>query len=132
VRRLLENKPHSEMGYRAYLGILRLEKTYSRARLEAASQRSVQTADLFLSELQIHSQAFGRPAVPAFNVAQSEPGTKTFAGPERPGAEGLPRQAIGFASTNYRVVPELAVPRADGSGGRFVLRLSRTENVYNT
>ncbi len=30
------------MGYRACLGILRLEKVYSRARLEAASQRAVQ------------------------------------------------------------------------------------------
>ena len=42
VRRVLESKPHPEMGYRACLGILRLEKTYSRARLEAASQRAVQ------------------------------------------------------------------------------------------
>ena len=30
------------MGYRACLGILQLEKTYSRSRLEAASQRAVQ------------------------------------------------------------------------------------------
>ena len=42
VRTILERKPHPEMGYRACLGILRLEKIYSRARLEAASQRAVQ------------------------------------------------------------------------------------------
>jgi len=42
VRTILERKPHPEMGYRACLGILRLEKMYSRARLEAASQRAVQ------------------------------------------------------------------------------------------
>jgi transposase len=41
VRTILERKPHPEMGYRACLGILRLEKTYSKARLEAASARAV-------------------------------------------------------------------------------------------
>lgn len=41
VRTILESKPHPEMGYRACLGILRLEKIYSRQRLEAASQRAV-------------------------------------------------------------------------------------------
>jgi len=38
---ILERKPHPEMGYRACLGILRLEKAYSKVRLEAASQRAV-------------------------------------------------------------------------------------------
>jgi transposase len=42
VRTILERKPHPEMGYRACLGILRLEKIYSKPRLEAASQRAVQ------------------------------------------------------------------------------------------
>jgi hypothetical protein len=42
VRTILERKPHPEMGYRASLGILRLEKIYSKACLEAASQRVVQ------------------------------------------------------------------------------------------
>jgi transposase len=42
VRTILERKPHPEMGYRACLGILSLEKIYSKARLEAASQRAVQ------------------------------------------------------------------------------------------
>ncbi|HUO28556.1 MAG TPA: IS21 family transposase [Bryobacteraceae bacterium] len=41
VRTILERKPHPEMGYRACLGILRLEKAYSKARLEAASERAV-------------------------------------------------------------------------------------------
>jgi transposase len=39
---ILETKPHPEMGYRACLGILRLEKIYSQERLEAASQRALQ------------------------------------------------------------------------------------------
>src|SRR5581483_9586800 len=42
VRTILETKPHPEMGYRACLGILRLAKTYSNERLEAASQRALQ------------------------------------------------------------------------------------------
>ena len=42
VRTILESKPHPEMGYRACLGIMSLGKTYSNARLEAASQRAVQ------------------------------------------------------------------------------------------
>lgn len=42
VRTIMERKPHPEMGYRACLGILRLEKIYSKARLEAACQRAVQ------------------------------------------------------------------------------------------
>jgi transposase len=42
VRTILETKPHPEIGYRACLGILRLEKIYSQQRLEAASQRALQ------------------------------------------------------------------------------------------
>lgn len=42
VRHILQNRPHPEMGYRACLGIMRLAKTYSQERLEAASQRALQ------------------------------------------------------------------------------------------
>lgn len=41
VRTILARKPHPEMGYRACLGILSLEKIYGQQRLEAASQRAV-------------------------------------------------------------------------------------------
>jgi transposase len=41
VRTILERKPHPEAGYRACLGILSLAKTYSAARLEAASERAL-------------------------------------------------------------------------------------------
>jgi transposase len=41
IRTILASKPHPEMGYRACLGILRLAKTYSPERLEAASQRAL-------------------------------------------------------------------------------------------
>lgn len=42
INSILETKPHPEMGYRSCLGILRLAKTYSNERLEAASQRALQ------------------------------------------------------------------------------------------
>jgi len=42
VRTILASRPPPEMGYRACLGILRLAKTYSDQRLEAASQRALQ------------------------------------------------------------------------------------------
>ena len=41
VQGILESKPHPEAGYRACLGILSLAKTFTAARLEAASQRAV-------------------------------------------------------------------------------------------
>ena len=43
VERMMENKPHPEMGYRACLGVIRLAKKYSNARLEAASYRALLT-----------------------------------------------------------------------------------------
>jgi transposase len=42
VHSILETKPHPEMGYRSCLGILRLVKTYSNERLEAACQGALQ------------------------------------------------------------------------------------------
>ncbi|HLK21734.1 MAG TPA: IS21 family transposase [Bryobacteraceae bacterium] len=41
--RILESKKHPEMGYRSCLGLLRLGKTYTHPRLEAAAQRALAT-----------------------------------------------------------------------------------------
>src|SRR5947209_4936517 len=41
VEAILESKPHPEAGYRACLGILSLAKTFTAARVEAASQRAL-------------------------------------------------------------------------------------------
>jgi len=43
VERLMEDKPHPEMGYRACLGVIRLGKKYSNERLEAAALRALLT-----------------------------------------------------------------------------------------
>lgn len=41
--RILAEKPHPEMGYRACLGLMRLAKEYSPERMEAAAQRALLT-----------------------------------------------------------------------------------------
>ena len=41
--RIMADKPHPEMGYRACLGIIRLARQYSVARMEAAAERAVLT-----------------------------------------------------------------------------------------
>ena len=41
--RIMADKPHPEMGYRACLGIIRLARQYSSARMEAAAERAVLT-----------------------------------------------------------------------------------------
>ena len=41
--RILEEKPHPEMGYRSCLGIIRLAQQYSAARMEAAADRALRT-----------------------------------------------------------------------------------------
>jgi transposase len=41
--RILEDKPHPEMGYRGCLGIMRLAREYSAARMEAAAERALLT-----------------------------------------------------------------------------------------
>lgn len=43
VQKILERKPHPEQGYRACLGLLRLGKQYSEARLEAACFRALRS-----------------------------------------------------------------------------------------
>lgn len=41
IRRLLEDKPHPEMGYRSCLGVFSLARRYGEARLEAACARAL-------------------------------------------------------------------------------------------
>lgn len=43
VERILEDKPHPEIGYRSCLGVIRLGKEYTEARLERACARAVLT-----------------------------------------------------------------------------------------
>jgi transposase len=43
LERILADKPHPEMGFRACLGIIRLTKQYSDVRMEAAAERALRT-----------------------------------------------------------------------------------------
>jgi len=43
VGRILQSKPHPEMGYRACLGIIRLAAKYSPERMEHAAERALVT-----------------------------------------------------------------------------------------
>jgi transposase len=73
VRTILESRPHPEMGYRACMGILRLGKTYSNERLEAASQRAVQLqAYSYQSLKSILKRSLDRQLAP--EPATSKPG----------------------------------------------------------
>ena len=50
VEVIMRGKPHPEQGFRSWLGIMRLVKTYGTARVEAASQRGNDRVDLRSTE----------------------------------------------------------------------------------
>jgi transposase len=52
VHTILTSKPHPEMGYRSCLGLMRLGKTYSKERLEAACRRAVELGACSYQSLQ--------------------------------------------------------------------------------
>jgi transposase len=82
VRDILERKPHPEMGYRACLGVLRLEKIYSRSRLEAASQRAVQLQTCSYQSLKsILKRSLDRQLVLDAETAQPGPPHENLRGP---------------------------------------------------
>jgi len=82
VRTVLDRKPHPEMGYRACLGILRLEKIYSRARLEAASQRAVQLQTYSYQSLKsILKRSLDRQLLLDNETAHSGPEHENLRGP---------------------------------------------------
>jgi transposase len=82
VRTILEQKPHPEMGYRACLGILRLEKIYSRSRLEAASQRAIQLQTCSYQSLKsILKRSLDRQLLFDSETAQPGPQHENLRGP---------------------------------------------------
>jgi transposase len=74
IRTILASKPHPEMGYRACLRILRLAKTYSNERLEAASQRALQLQACSYSSLcSILKRSLDRQTILALEPGKSGP-----------------------------------------------------------
>ena len=83
VRTILESKPHPEMGYRACLGIMRLAKTYTNERLEAASQRALQLQACSYSSLHSILKRVAGPTDHPRSGIRTSPARnmKTFAAP---------------------------------------------------
>ncbi|MBV9677366.1 MAG: IS21 family transposase [Acidobacteriaceae bacterium] len=74
VETILTTKSHPEMGYRSCLGILRLAKTYSAPRLEAASSRALQLQAFSYQSLRsILKNSLDRQAVPVSEDHPSGP-----------------------------------------------------------
>jgi len=82
MRTILASKPHPEMGYRACLGILRLAKTYSSERLEAASQRALQLQACSYSSLRsILKRSLDRQTTLDLEPGKSGPRHENVRGP---------------------------------------------------
>ena len=71
VTRILESKPHPEMGYRACLGIIRLAAKYSPERMEHAAERALLTGAVSYQSIKsilrngLDSQPPALPALPS-------------------------------------------------------------------
>ena len=82
IRIILASRPHPEMGYRACLGILRLAKTYSSERLEAASQRALQLQACSYSSLRsILKRSLDRQTTLELEPVKSGPRHENVRGP---------------------------------------------------
>jgi transposase len=64
---ILENRPHPEQGFRSCLGLLRLRKTYSPERLEAACARALQMKAYSYKNVEsiLKKGLDGQPLIPA-------------------------------------------------------------------
>lgn len=83
IRTILASKPHPEMGYRACLGILRLGKTYSNQRLEAASRRALTLrACSYPSLKSILARSLDRDAPSAAETETAGPRHENVRGPD--------------------------------------------------
>lgn len=70
--KILADQPHPEMGYRGCLGIIRLAKKYSHARMEAAAERALATgACRYRSIASILKNSLDRQPLPSSPSAPS-------------------------------------------------------------
>jgi transposase len=82
--RIMNDKPHPEMGYRACLGIIRLAQKYSAQRVEAAAERALLTgACRYKSVESILKHSLDRqPSTPSLPAASSTPPHDNIRGSE--------------------------------------------------
>ena len=69
--RILQDKPHPEMGYRACLGLMRLAREYSPERMEAAAQRALLTGACRYQSV----KSILKNSLDSLPVSHNEPGT---------------------------------------------------------
>jgi transposase len=83
VRWQMENRPHPEQGYRACLGLQRLAREYTAARLEAACARALSiAAPLYRSVASILKNALDRQPLPTVEPRTAPPLHDNVRGPE--------------------------------------------------
>jgi transposase len=83
VQRILADKPHPEMGYRACLGIIRLAGKYSVARMESAAERALLTGAIsYKSVKSILKNGLDAQPSPLPPAARPSPEHENLRGPE--------------------------------------------------
>jgi transposase len=83
VQRMLDEKPHPEMGYRACLGIIRLAQKYSPARMESAAERALLTGAIrYKSVKSILRNGLDSQPSPALPASRPSPDHENLRGPE--------------------------------------------------
>jgi len=83
VSRILNEKPHPEMGYRACLGLIRLARKHSPERMEAACQRGLLTGAIGYRHIRsiLENQLDSQP-LPAAPPSRTAPDHENLRGPE--------------------------------------------------
>jgi transposase len=83
VGRILADKPHPEMGYRACLGLIRLAAKYSPARMEAAAERALLTGAVSYKSVKsiLRNSLDSQPAATP-PVLRTSPEHENLRGPE--------------------------------------------------
>ena len=74
--RIMNDKPHPEMGYRGCLGIIRLAEKYSPQRVEAAAERALLTGRVPLQKRRVHPEKLAGPGATIFTAARFHPAAR--------------------------------------------------------
>jgi transposase len=82
VERMLEDKPHPEMGYRACLGVIRLANKYTPARMENAAGRALSTGAVSYKSVKSILKNGLDAERPVALPARSSPPHENLRGPE--------------------------------------------------
>jgi transposase len=83
VGRILDEKPHPEMGYRACLGLIRLAGKHSQERMEAACERGLLTGAIGYRHIKsILQNGLDRQPLPATEPPRTAPDHENLRGPE--------------------------------------------------